>query len=100
MPFFYFRTCHNGFAVLLAEKRIQERRNIPLAEISEMTGISRRAVYAWENNGVHRFDEEVIDALCQYFNIRSGECLNISPTKSPNKKAPAPQVGRFYFITS
>lgn len=77
---------NNRFAVLLAEKQIKERRNIPLAEIAEATGISRRALYAWENNSVHRFDEEVIDALCQYFNIQPGELFEYVPNDKKNAR--------------
>lgn len=74
-------TINNRFAVLLAEKQIQERRNIPLTEIAEATGVSRRALYAWENNSVNRFDSWVIDALCQYFGIQPGELFEYVPEK-------------------
>jgi transcriptional regulator with XRE-family HTH domain len=70
---------NNRFAVLLAEKQIKERRNIPLAEIAAATNVSRRALYAWENNSVHRFDEAVIDALCQYFGVQPGELFEYVP---------------------
>jgi putative transcriptional regulator len=64
---------NNRFAVLLAQKQITERRNIPLAEVAEATGISRRALYAWENNKVNRFDVPIINALCKYFGVQPGE---------------------------
>lgn len=65
-------TVNNRFALLLAEKRINERRNISLAEVAEATGISRKTLYAWENNTVTRFDVPVINALCEYFSIEPG----------------------------
>jgi len=65
-------TVNNRFAILLAEKRIKERRNISLSEIADATGISRKTLYAWENNKVNRFDVPVIDALCEYFQIQPG----------------------------
>ena len=78
---------NNRFAVLLAEKRVKERRNIPLAEVAEATGISRRALYAWENNEVHRFDDVIIDALCKYFGIQPGELFEYIPDEvSPSQK--------------
>ena len=52
-------TVNNRFAVLLAEKRIRERRNISLQEVAEATGISRQALYKWENNSVNRFDTPI-----------------------------------------
>ena len=77
---------NNRFAVLLAEKRVKERRNIPLAEVAEATGISRRALYAWENNEVHRFDDVIIDALCKYFGIQPGELFEYIEDEKPAKK--------------
>ncbi len=65
-------TVNNKFAILLAEKRVKERRNISLVEVAEATGISRKTLYAWENNTVTRFDVPVINALCEYFGIEPG----------------------------
>lgn len=86
-------TVNNRFAALLAEKRIKERRNISLQEVAEATGVSRRALYAWENNRVNRFDVPVIDALCQYFGVKPGELFEYVPDedseampKKPKKK--------------
>jgi putative transcriptional regulator len=78
---------NNKFAVLLAEKQVKERRNIPLAEVAEDTGISRRALYAWENNDVHRFDDVIINALCRYFGINPGDLFEyIEDDPPPAKK--------------
>lgn len=76
-------TVNNRFAILLAEKRIKERRNISLQEVAEATGVSRRALYAWENNRVNRFDVPVINALCQYFGIEPGELFEYVPDEAP-----------------
>ncbi len=80
-------TVNNRFAVLLAEKRVKERRNISLAEVAEDTGVSRRALYAWENNNVNRFDVPVINALCHYFKIKPGDLFEYVPDEMP----PAPK---------
>ena len=79
-------TINNKFAVLLAEKRVKERRNIPLSEVAESTGISRQALYKWENNKVNRFDTPVINALCQYFGIEPGALFQYVPDEVPAKK--------------
>jgi transcriptional regulator with XRE-family HTH domain len=79
-------TINNKFAVLLAEKQVKERRNIPLAEVAESTGVSRRALYAWENNDVHRFDDVVINALCRYFGIKPGELFEYIEDETPPAK--------------
>ena len=79
-------TVNNKFAVLLAEKRVKERRNIPLSEVAESTGISRQALYKWENNKVNRFDTPVINALCKYFGIEPGALFKYVPDEVPAKK--------------
>ena len=79
-------TINNRFAVLLAEKQVKERRNIPLAEVAEATNISRRALYAWENNDVHRFDDVIINALCRYFGIKPGDLFEYIEDEVPAKK--------------
>ena len=79
-------TINNKFAVLLAEKRVKERRNISLQEVAESTGISRQSLYKWENNKVNRFDTPVINALCQYFGIEPGALFQYVPDPPPAKK--------------
>ncbi len=79
-------TINNRFAVLLAEKRIKEKRNIPLAEVAEATGITRKTLYAWENNSVNRFDVPVIDAICKYFGVRPGDLFEYFEDAPPPKK--------------
>lgn len=79
-------TVNNRFAILLAEKRIKERRNISLAEISDEIGISRKTLYAWENNTVTRFDVPVIDALCQYFGVKPGDLFEYIDDGKSKKK--------------
>ena len=79
-------TINNKFAVLLAEKRVKERRNISLQEVAESTGISRQSLYKWENNKVNRFDTPVINALCQYFGIEPGALFQYVPDEVPAKK--------------
>ncbi len=77
-------TVNNRFGILLAQKRINERRNISLAEVAEEIGISRKTLYAWENNTVTRFDVPVIDALCQYFGVNPGDLFEY--LENPPKK--------------
>jgi len=79
-------TVNNRFAVLLAEKQVKERRNISLSEVAEMTGVSRQALYKWENNKVNRFDVPVINAICKYFDIQPGELFEYVPDEKPPAK--------------
>ena len=79
-------TVNNRFAVLLAEKRIKERRNISLQEVAEETSISRQALYKWENNSINRFETRVMNALCQYFGIEPGQLFEYVKDETPPPK--------------
>jgi transcriptional regulator with XRE-family HTH domain len=79
-------TVNNRFAILLTEKRVKERRNVSLQEVAEKTGISRKTLWAWENNRVSRFDVSVIDALCTYFDVESGVLIQFIRDEKPAKK--------------
>lgn len=79
-------TVNNRFAVLLAEKQVKERRNISLSEVAQKTGVSRQALYKWENNKVNRFDVPVINAICQYFGIQPGALFEYVPDEKPPAK--------------
>lgn len=74
---------NNRFSILLGEKRVQEKRNIPLTEISELTGISYPTLLAWANNTVTRFDVPVIEALCKYFGVKLSDLLEYIPDDKP-----------------
>lgn len=85
-------TINNKFAVLLAERRVHEKRNIPLSEVSQETGLPSKTLFAWSNNTVTRFDVHVINAICQYFGVQPGELFEYVPdppvptkTKMPAK---------------
>lgn len=79
---------NNRFGELLAQKQKNERRNISLQEVAHETGISRQALYKWENNSVTRFDVPVIDALCKYFSVKPGDLFEYVEGDPPptNKK--------------
>jgi transcriptional regulator with XRE-family HTH domain len=78
----------NNFARLLEEKQRRENRYIPLSEVAQATGITRRTLYKWQNNTVTRYDPNVIDALCEYFKVSLTELLNHTlPAESPKPPA-------------
>ncbi len=74
---------NNRFSLLLAEKRIQEKRTIPIAEIARDTGIARKTLLAWANNTVTRFDAPVIDAFCRYFGVKPGDLFEFIEDTPP-----------------
>ncbi len=84
---------NNRFSVLLAEKRVQAKRNIPLSEVADEIGLPPKTLFAWANNTVTRFDVHVIDAICQYFGVQPGDLFeyvaNPPNTSKPTKKKKA-----------
>lgn len=79
---------NNRFSILLGERRVQEKRNIPLTEIAEVTGISYPTLLAWSKNQVARYDVPVINALAKYFKIKNiGELLEYVEEEPESKKA-------------
>ena len=79
----------NHFAKLLDEKQKKEDRFIPLAEVANTVGVSRKTLYKWEKNIVDRFDPVVIEKLCKYFGVGLSDLLEIVPDKQtqPKKRA-------------
>jgi putative transcriptional regulator len=57
----------NRLTVLMAEKQIKENRLINVATVARDTGLSRLTIASWVKGDVRRFDEDVIVALCKYF---------------------------------
>jgi len=55
---------------------MKEKRNVSLVEVAEATGVSRQALYKWENNSINRFEVRVIDALCEYFGVQPGDLFH------------------------
>jgi putative transcriptional regulator len=79
---------NNRFAVLLAQRRMKEKRNIPLSEVKESTKIPYKTLYAWQNNTVTRFDVHVINAICKYFGVQPGELFEYVPDEVETKTSP------------
>lgn len=74
---------NNRFGILLAEKRIREKRRIAISEVSKITGIARQSLQSWENNTVTRFDLPVMDKLCKYFGVTPGELFEFVDDGQP-----------------
>ena len=78
-----FVTVNNRFGTLLAAKRAQEKRNIPIAEVAREAGVARITLQGWANNTVTRFDAPVINALCRYFGVKPGDLFEFVDDNPP-----------------
>ena len=76
---------NNRFGILLAEKRINEKRRVSISEVAKATGVSRQSLQAWENNTVTRFDLPVMDAICAYFNCVPGDLFEYIDPKDKER---------------
>lgn len=76
----------NNFARLLEEKQRRENRYISLAEVAKATEISRKTLYKWQNGEVEHYNNDVIDALCEYFGVGIDELLERTPADQAKKK--------------
>jgi putative transcriptional regulator len=57
---------------LWTRKEQRENRRITLTEVSEATGLSPETIRKLLKNQTRRFDESVIIALCEYFEVPPG----------------------------
>ncbi|MEP7133452.1 MAG: helix-turn-helix transcriptional regulator [Chloroflexota bacterium] len=85
---------NNNFGILLAEKRKREKNTIPLSDVAKDTGIARRTLYAWQSNRVDRFDGDVIEKLCNYFEVGLPDLLELVPPELPQPKQPKQKTAR------
>lgn len=88
-----YMTVNIRFAILLAEKQIKERRNISLAEVAEKTGVSRKTLYAWQNNTITRVDLPVLSAICEYFNVMPADLMEFV-IHDEKKEGEKPKAGK------
>jgi putative transcriptional regulator len=58
---------------LIAEKEFQEERRITLEEIAKATGIHRTTLSKVSNQKGYNTTTEVLDKLCDYFQVRLGQ---------------------------
>lgn len=66
---------NNRLGILLAEKRMNERRKISLVDMSKETGIPHKTLHAWAHNEITRFDAHVIAKICKYFKVKPGDLI-------------------------
>lgn len=65
------------FSQLWEQKQKREHRKISLLEISKITGLPYKTIYAWANDettGTH-VATHVVEALCRYFACTVGDLL-------------------------
>jgi len=79
-------TVNTRFRYLLEKKCEIEGRDIPLAEVAEKTGLSRQALYKWQNNALERIELNSINRLCHYFGVQISDLFEYIEDETPPAK--------------
>jgi len=82
----------NRFAELLAKKARREERRISPINVIEETNLGKPTIYSWYNNTVTRFDQRIIDALCEYLNCDVGDLLTREESSDDTEESPLPAI--------
>lgn len=67
---------------LMAQKQLKEGRIISQATVAAESGITRQTINKWVSGDLHRFDEETITKLCEYFECALSDLLYIDFEKT------------------
>lgn len=71
-------TIRNRLNLLVAQKEERERRQIPLTQITEETGITTKTLSLWARNKITRFDAATLVTLCEWVPCTVGELLYLA----------------------
>ncbi len=74
------------FRFLLDKKCEVEKRDVSLAEVAKETGLSRQALYKWQNNKLERIEMNSINRLCRYFGVQISDLFEYIEDETPPAK--------------
>lgn len=66
-------TVRSTLAEFWKQKETERSCKITVAEVASATGLARNTIDAWLENNMTRYDKPVIDALCKFFHVESGD---------------------------
>ncbi len=69
------RKLRNRVLELLMEKERKLGRRIKYVEVAEATGLANSLIWRWMTGKIHRYDSEVLEKLCDYFDCDLGDML-------------------------
>lgn len=61
------RRVQNRIAVLLYQKELREKRRVTQQELARAIGVSENTITNWMYNDVTKFQAEIIEKLCRFF---------------------------------
>lgn len=66
----------------LEDKKFRDKRKYTIADVTEMTGISRATLMRIANTPGYSANLDAIDALCKFFRCAPGELLEFIPDEN------------------
>lgn len=81
------------FGALLGKKMEKENRVITESEVAEAIGVTRQAVNKWANGHIVRFEMDMIERFCRYFECEIGDLLVLDPPIKPVPLASSEEMG-------
>lgn len=79
----------NRVAVLLYQKEVREKRRVTQQELARAIGVSENTITNWVYNDVTKFQAEIIEKLCTFFECGLCDLLyfeDIPEDESPDTK--------------
>ena len=67
--------------VILAQREVEDKAPYTISELAQATGLTRQTLYNLANNVTGRYDEHVLDSLCQVLGVQVGDLLVYRPGK-------------------
>lgn len=78
------RKLKNRFLVLLTEKERREERRVPLSEVAAAIKASNNTMTNWVRNKVQKYDTDLVERLCDYFDCDLTDLLYFEIVKDDN----------------
>jgi putative transcriptional regulator len=69
------RKVRNRLLELIQERERQKNRRIKQRDLAKFVGVADHTITSWIRNEVTRFDSNLIEGICDYFNCDIGDLL-------------------------
>jgi putative transcriptional regulator len=75
------RMIYSRLKLLIAQKAMEEGRSISYRTIEDECGVSASTISRLANNKIDRFEKELLNKLCLYFDCSVGDLLEYRPSE-------------------
>jgi transcriptional regulator with XRE-family HTH domain len=82
------RKLRNHLLLLIQARERKIGRRVKQHDIAEFVGVSDHTIINWIRNNVTRYDANVVEGLCDYFNCDVGDLLYFEWVDEPLEETP------------